>query len=228
VNLSLPKTVNDDGKTISTGIFKEPTNGPASVKRLNIAGDQQADLKFHGGVCKAVYAYPFEHYAHWEAELKRQDLVYGQFGENLTITGLLEDNVFIGDLLRAGTALFEVTQPRVPCVKLGIRMGGLRKFPQQFLKSGLVGFYLRVLEEGTIEENDPIEHIRADSESMTIKEIHHAMHFAKHDLQAARKAYGIESLAPGWCRKFESRLAAAGEPFEKREHHLEEQCCISL
>jgi len=228
VNVSLQKTVSDKGKRISTGIFKEPAKGPISVKKLNLAGDEQADRKFHGGVCKAVYAYPFEHYERWAQELKRQELTYGQFGENLTVTALLEENVFIGDHLRVGSALFEVTQPRVPCFKLGIKMGGLSEFPRQFLKSGLVGFYLRVLEEGTIAANEPIEHIRVDSESMSITDIHVAMHFDKHNLVLARKAHAIEALAPGWCRKFESRLTAAGESFEARVHPLESDCCVSL
>ena len=213
---------------MSTGIFKEPVKESVLVKKLNLEGDQQADLKFHGGVCKAVYAYPFKHYVHWERVLNRKDFVFGQFGENLTIDGLTENDVYIGDTLRVGSALFEVTQPRVPCFKLGIRMGGLNEFPKSFLTSGLVGFYLRVLEEGSIAEGDDVEHRRVDSNSLSISEIHHAMHFDKNNISLAKKALEIEALPPGWCKAFEKRLAAAGEPFEVRVHPLASECCSGL
>ena len=125
LNLSLPITVDQGNKQVETGIFKTSVNAPVMVRELNIVGDKQADVKFHGGVCKAVYAYPFEHYAHWEQKLGRTDFSFGQFGENFTVEGLSEKNVSIGDILNIGSAVFEVTQPRLPCFKLGIRMGGL-------------------------------------------------------------------------------------------------------
>lgn len=228
VNVSQGKTVADDGKTVETGIFKEPVEGSVTVRTLNLDGDRQADREFHGGACKAVYAYPFEHYDFWERDLGRTDFGYGQFGENLTVEGLLEDDVCVGDLLRVGTSIFELTQPRVPCFKLGIRMGGLRDFPNRFLKSGRVGFYLRVVEEGAIQAGDTVEHVRVDPDGMTIRELHHAMHFDRRNVEAARKALGLAALSPGWCRGFERRLAAAGVPFEPRRHPLDSQCCAGL
>ena len=228
VNLSLPRPVSHNGKTVPTGIFKEPVDGPIVARTLNLEGDRQADLKSHGGACKAVYAYPFEHYAHWERELNRTNFAFGQFGENLTVEGLLEGEVYVGDVLHVGSAVFEVTQPRVPCFKLGIRMGGLSDFPNRFLRSGLVGFYLRVLEEGTVSAGAKIEQVRTDPDSMSIHDIHHTMHFDKRNFDAAKKALGLDALSPGWCRGFERRLLAAGVPFEVREHPLERECCVGL
>lgn len=228
INLSLPKTVAHKGKTVSTGIFKEPVDSPITVRKLNLQGDQQADLKSHGGVCKALYAYPNEHYAHWTRELDRTDFSFGQFGENFTVEGMLESEVYVGDLLQLGSAVFEVTQPRVPCFKLGIRMGGLDDFPNRFLRSGLVGFYLRVLEEGTVSARMKIERIRTAADSLSIRDIHEIMHFDKRNFDAAKKALGIDALSPGWCRAFERRLSAAGVPFEARKHPLEKECCEGL
>src|SRR5947209_6733006 len=123
VNVSLPKVVEFRGRAVPTSIFKEPVGGRVLVRRLSLAGDWQADLRSHGGLNKAVYAYPLEHYARWSEELGRGDLRPGQFGENLTVEGLAEDAVRLGDVFRVGGALLEVTQPRIPCFKLGIRMG---------------------------------------------------------------------------------------------------------
>jgi len=122
VNVSQPKEVEHNGKTVTTGIFKEPVTGRVIVRKLNLDGDGQADLKHHGGEHKAVYAYPFEHYAFWRGELDRDDLTPGQFGENFTVEGMLEDEVHIGDVFRVGKALVQVTQPRVPCSKIGLKM----------------------------------------------------------------------------------------------------------
>ena len=228
INLSLTKTVTHRGKTVSTGIFKEPASGPTEVRKLNLQDDRQADLKSHGGVCKAVYAYPIEHYTHWARELERVDFSFGQFGENFTVEGMLESEVYVGDVLQMGNVVFQVTQPRVPCFKLGIRMGGLDDFPNQFLRSGLVGFYLRVLEEGTISAGMKIERISTRSDGMSIQDIHQFMHFDKRNLDAAKKAIEIDALSPGWCRAFKRRLAAAGVPFEARTHPLEKECCGGL
>src|SRR5262245_11598118 len=156
VNVSLPKHVEFDGRTVSTSIFKEPTNGPVFVRRLSLTGDWPADLRFHGGSNKAVYAYPLEHYAFWSSELGRDDLHPGQFGENLTLQGLTEDLARLGDHYRVGSALLEVTQPRYPCFKLGIKMGDPH-FPRRFLASGRTGYYLRVLEEGEVSAGDTVE-----------------------------------------------------------------------
>lgn len=228
INLSLTKTVTYRGKTVPTGIFKEPANGPTEVRKLNLQGDRQADLESHGGVCKAVYAYPTEHYTHWARELERADLSFGQFGENLTVEGMRESDVYVGDVLRLGNVVFEVTQPRVPCFKLGIRMGGLDGFPDRFLRSGLVGFYLRVLEEGTVSAGMTIERISTQSDGMSIQDIHQLMHFDKRNLDAAERALDIDALSPGWRRALERRLSIAGVPFETRTHPLEKECCSGL
>ena len=147
VNVSLPKEVSHEGKTITTSIFKEPVHGRVMVRRLNIDGDDQADRRVHGvGFDMAIYAYPVEHYAFWEKELGRDSFPYGQFGENLTVSGLSEDTVRVGDVFRVGEALLQVTQPRIPCFKLAMRMGEGPDFPARFQQSGRMGFYLRVLE----------------------------------------------------------------------------------
>lgn len=156
VNVSRPKPVQYRGKTVQTGIFKEPIAGPVMVRTLNIDGDQQADLTVHGGRDKAVYLYPAESYALWEDDLAR-DLPYGHFGENLTITGLLEESVRVDDLIEVGEVLLQVTEPRFPCFKLGIKMGR-QTFLKQFLRSGRSGFYCRVLREGVIEAGNAITH----------------------------------------------------------------------
>ncbi len=228
INLSLPKPVPHKGREVATGIFKEPVEGPIRVGRLNLEGDGQADLVAHGGACKAVYAYPFEHYDYWSRELGRTDFAFGQFGENFTVGGLLEEEVLIGDLLKIGDAVLEVTQPRMPCFKLGIRMGGLDDFPQTFLKSGLVGFYLRVVQEGPIVAGAAIERIKTDPNSMSVRGISELMHFDKGNTEDAKKALSLEALAPGWCRAFEERLSNAGIAFEPRDHPLESECCKGL
>ncbi len=152
VNLGRPRTIVWQGRKVRTGIFKEPVAGKVDLGTLNLEGDGQADLRVHGGVDKAVYAYPVEHYPTWSAELGRS-LPYGQFGENLTLEGLTEDEARIGDRYRIGSALLEVSQPRVPCFKLGIRMED-DAFPQRFLESLRSGFYLRVAAPGTLEAGD--------------------------------------------------------------------------
>ena len=170
VNVGLPRTLPHDGGAVLTGIVKEPVAGPVAVALTNLAGDAQADLSVHGGIDKAVYAYPHEHYATWRDELGRDDLAPGHFGENLTLEGLLEDDVSIGDVFRMGTATFEVSQPRVPCFKLAIRMGD-PAFAKPFLRSGRVGFYLRVRQEGDVRAGDPVVRELAARESMTIREV---------------------------------------------------------
>ena len=227
INVSMSRSVTHNGQSILTGIFKEPVDGPVSVRRLNLEGDQQADLKAHGGACKAIYVYPSEHYAHWARELGRSDFVHGQFGENFTVEGMLEADVHIGDILQLGSVALEVTQPRVPCFKLGLRMGS-DTFPNRFLRSGLVGFYLRVLQEGEVDVGMTIKRIRTRNRSMSIRDIHQAMHFDRNDTAAAQAALDIQALAPGWRRRFEQRLLAAGIAYSTRKHPLEQECCSGL
>jgi MOSC domain-containing protein YiiM len=158
INVGLPKAVLIDGEQIQTAIFKAPTAGSMKVTKLNLKGDQQADLSVHGGPDKAVYVYSWENILYWRQQLQREDLGPGSFGENLTVEGLLDQEVAIGDELEAGTARFQVTQPRLPCFKLAARIG-LPGFPKVFLQSGRTGFYLRVLEEGVISAGDSIRRI---------------------------------------------------------------------
>jgi len=154
VNVALPCTVTWNEREVLTGIFKRPVLGRVTVRELGLEGDGQADLTVHGGVGKAVYAYPSEHYDYWHHELKR-DLTWGMFGENLTTAGLLEDSVRIGDRFRVGSVVLEVTQPRFPCYKLGIKFGSM-EMVQRFQDSGKSGFYLAVRSEGEIAAGDPI------------------------------------------------------------------------
>ena len=202
VNVSQPKEVLYNGKPIKTGIFKEPVSGRTMMRRLNLDGDGQGDLTVHGGIHKAVYAYPAEHYDYWKRELGRDDLTYGKFGENLTVEGLLEEKVHIGDVFRVGEALVEVSQPRVPCFKLGIKMG-IPQIVKPFLESGRVGFYVRVLEEGEVGAGDTIERTKIGEGQMTVKEIVHLRHFDNTNAAAAEKAANLPALTPSWRDSFE-------------------------
>ncbi len=172
INVARPKTFDYFGHTVTTGIYKQPIDGRVMVRRLNIDGDEQADTRVfaadqvHGGELKAVYIYAADHYDHWRRELNRE-LPHGQFGENLTVAGALEDAVRIGDTLRVGGALLEVTQPRTPCYKLDIKMEQ-PEFMKQFLASGRTGFYVRVLEEGEIGAGDEMSVIETDASRPTV------------------------------------------------------------
>ena len=201
VNVSQPKEVSYNGERIKTGIFKEPVSGRTMMRRLNIDGDGQGDPTIHGGIDKAVYVYPIEHYDYWKHELGRDDLTYGQFGENLTVEGLLEETVHIGDVFRVGEALVEVSQPRVPCFKLGIKMGN-PQIVKPFLASERVGFYVRVLEEGEVGAGDAIERTKVGDGGMTVKEIVHLRHFDNANMVAAEKAANLPALTPSWRDSF--------------------------
>jgi len=168
VNVSLARSVPWKGGTVSTGIYKEPTDRRVRVRTLGLEGDEQVDRRAHGGPRKTVYGYPGEHYALWRRELARSDLAWGAFGENLTTEGLLEADVHAGDRYRVGTAVLEVTQPRFPCYKLGIRVGREDILPL-FLKSGRSGFYFAVVQEGEVAAGDGIEVVSRAVERPTIK-----------------------------------------------------------
>lgn len=196
VNASLPQEIPYRGGTLRTGIYKQPVRGRVWLHRLNLEGDGQADLEAHGGMDKAVYAYPFEHYATWSHELDRQDFAFGQFGENFTTEGLLEDAVYIGDVYRIGSALAEVSQPRAPCYKLAHKMG-LPDFVKTFTASERAGFYLRVLEEGEVEAGDSIERIRTGPEKISVRQVFHAL-FADADTETASRAVQLLALAESW------------------------------
>ena len=206
VNVSLPKEVPYKGKTITTGIFKEPVEGRVMLRETNLDGDGQADLKAHGGTYKAVYVYSIENYNYWKRELGRDDFTFGQFGENFTVEGMLDDEVHIGDIFRVGDALVEVTQPRVPCFKLGLRMG-MVEFPKLFHNGERPGFYLRVLEEGEVGAGDVFERVEADPERMTVRDVYHLLYFDKENVEGAKKALCVKALSPGWRGSFEEIVA---------------------
>lgn len=207
VNAGLPREVQWRGKTVRTSIFKAPVTGRVRVARLNVDGDRQSDLSVHGGVDKAVYAYPSEHYPFWRNELPGTELAPGAFGENLTTEGLREGAVRIGDRFRAGTAEFVVTQPRIPCFKLGIRFGrpGIVK---RFLHSGRSGFYLAVVQEGEIGAGDPIELVAAGDGPITVADITSLYAGTATDPDLLRRASKLAALPESWRAHFRERLAA--------------------
>ncbi len=208
VNVSVPKEVQNKDKTVWTGIFKEPVNGRVMLRPSPIEGDGQASPK-HGGVHRVAYVYSIENYEYWKRELGRDAFNYGQFGENFTVEGMTEDAVHIGDVFRVGGALVEVSQPRMPCSKLDIRLG-VPGFFKRFLKSGRVGFFLRALEAGAVGAGDAVERVRVGPERMTVREVSRLLSFDKANLEDAEKALRIEALSPGWRRAFAERLINAG------------------
>ena len=207
VNVSQLTTVDYRGRSVATGIFKAPVAGRVMARRMTLEGDRQADLSVHGGADKAVYVYPSEHYMTWTQELGQNDLPMGQFGENLTVEGMLEETVHIGDTFRVGGALLQVTQPRVPCYKLGLKMGSAR-FPKTFLASYRTGYYMRVLEEGTVGAGDSIERIGTDPERMTIPQAVRLAFFEPDDVPALEKVLRIEALSQDWRTMFQEQLTA--------------------
>ena len=205
VNVSPPRDVAYNGKVVKTGIFKEPVKRRIRLRKLGLDGDGHGDLTVHGGIDKAVYAYPIEHYEHWRREVGRDELSFGQFGENLTVEGLLEEEVHIGDVFWIGGAHVQITQPRVPCFKLGLKMG-LPTFPKQFLASERSGFYLRVLVEGEIGAGDSIERIKIDSARLSIKEVHHLYYFDNCNRQGIKRVLDVTALSDSWRESFEGFL----------------------
>lgn len=208
VNAGLPREVIANGRFVTTGIFKQPVEGRVRVRTLNIDGDGQADLTVHGGFDKAVYAYPHEHYALWESELGRHDFTPGQFGENLTTSGLLEDDVRIGDVFAIGSAHFEVSQPRIPCFKLALRME-MPQFPKLFLKSRLTGFYLRVVQEGEIGTGDAISRVTTDPQQLTVREVFDVAYGGGAERAAIQLAMDMPALAESWREMFAELFAKA-------------------
>jgi MOSC domain-containing protein YiiM len=209
VNVSQPKEVRQNGKIITTGIFKESVPGRVMLRALNLDGDGQADLNAHGGVHKAAYAYSIENYEYWKRELGRDDFRYGQFGENFTVEGMLEDVVHLGDVFRVGGAMVQISEPRAPCAKLALKMG-LPQFPKRFLASERVGFYLRVLREGEVGAGDVIEQVEAEPERMTVRQFVHLAYFDEGNLEGVRRALRIRGLPPDWREWLEDVLAKAG------------------
>jgi ferredoxin-NADP reductase/MOSC domain-containing protein YiiM/ferredoxin len=205
VNVGLPRDIPWKGRTVHTGVWKSPVHGSCRVRRLNLDGDGQGDLAGHGGEHRAVFVYQMESYRYWQEQLKRSDFVYGQFGENFTIEGLTDDVVCIGDRFQIGTALFEVTQPRVTCFRVGIRMNEPR-MASLLTSSGRPGFYFRVLREGEVSAGDEIVKAGEAQERMTVTEINALLYLPNHSSDRLEHALRIEALSKGWRGSFESLL----------------------
>ena len=205
VNVGMPKDVAWQGKTVFTGVFKDPVTGPRRVRRLNVDGDGQGDRAGHGGEQRAVFVYQTDSYRYWERELGRNDFVDGQFGENFTVEGLSDAEVCIGDRYRIGTAVFEVTQPRVTCYRVGIRLNDPR-IPALLVSHRRPGFYFRVLEEGDVEAGDEIVKLASGPEQMTVAEIDALLYLPGHPRQQLLRALRIPALSPGWQASFKALL----------------------
>jgi MOSC domain-containing protein YiiM len=205
LNVALPRLVEYNGEPVTTGIFKEPVQGPVMLRTLNLDGDRQADLSVHGGVSKAVYAYPSEHYEFWKKELPEMELPYGMFGENFTSEGLFEEGVNVGDRFRFGKAELMVTEPRLPCYKLGIKFGRA-DILRRFLQSRRTGFYFAVLKEGEVKAGDAIELLSRDANNIAISDITRLYAFEKDDLETLRRAAKLEALSESWREYFAKQI----------------------
>jgi MOSC domain-containing protein YiiM len=208
VNVGLPRFVMSNGEAVSTGIFKEPVMGRVMLRTLNLDGDRQADLSVHGGPSKAVYVYPSEHYDYWKHELPAMKLPWGMFGENFTTADLFESELNIGDKFRVGSALVMVTEPRMPCYKLGIKFGR-PDIVKKFLASERTGFYFAVLEEGEVGVGDQIELIERTKHGVRVSNITRLYTREKHNTGLLRRAIEVEALPESWRSYFQHRLEKA-------------------
>ena len=208
VNVGLPRDIAWRGETVRTAIWKEPVQGRRMVRRLNIDGDKQGDLAGHGGEQRAVFVYQMESYHYWERQLGRDDFVFGQFGENFTVDGLSDEEVCIGDQYRIGSALFEVTQPRVTCYRVGIRMNE-PQMPALLVAHKKPGFYLRVLQEGEVEAGGEIVKVAEGPERMTVAEIDGMLYLGSHSREQLERALRLPALSPGWKGSFQALLEQA-------------------
>jgi len=205
LNVGLPRVVESNGEPVTTAIFKEPKQGPVMLRTLNLDGDRQADLRVHGGVSKAVYGYPVEHYEFWRRELPDMELPFGMFGENFTTEGLREDTLNVGDRFRIGEAELMVSEPRLPCYKLGIKFGR-SDILRRFLQSRRTGFYFAVEKEGQVEAGDQIELLSRDSNNITIADITRLYAFEKDDVDTLRRAVELEALSESWREYFQKQI----------------------
>ena len=208
LNVGLPREVIWHGRNVTTGIFKEPVAGRTALRKLNLDGDRQADLTVHGGEYKAVYCYPVEHYEYWKKELQGRELPMGMFGENFTTVGLDENDVHIGDRFRVGSAKVVVTQPRLPCYKLGVRFGS-DDMVKRFLVSGRGGFYLAVTREGEVGVGDEVAVISRDANAVPVSEItrlYVAKRYGAEELASLRRALQVEALPEDWKHYFRERM----------------------
>ena len=212
VNTGLPREVNWHGRIVTTGIFKQPIENHVAVRNLNLDGDRQADLTVHGGEYKAVYCYPVAHYDYWTRELPGQQLPMGMFGENFTTDGLLEDSVYIGDQFSVGSAEVIVTQPRLPCYKLGVRFQS-DDMVKRFLASGRTGFYLAVTHEGEVGAGDEIKVIDRDPNRIPVSEVtrlYIAKRYGDDEVSSVRRALRVAALPGSWREYFRERLQKIG------------------
>jgi len=205
LNVGLPRLVLRGEEPVSTGIFKQPVAGRVRLRTLNLEGDRQADLSVHGGPYKAVYLYPSEHYPFWKSELPEMDLPWGMFGENFTTTGLLENETNIGDRFRVGSAELMVTQPRMPCYKLGLRFGRADMI-RRFLVSERTGFYLSVSKEGEVGVGDEFELIEKNPSGVTVVEVTRLYGSDKNNVDLIKRAIANEALPESWKSYFQERL----------------------
>jgi MOSC domain-containing protein YiiM len=205
INVGGPREVQWRKKTVTTSIFKAPVSGRIRVNRLNLVGDQQSDLTVHGGVDKAVYVYPSEHYEYWREQLPGSPLPWGTFGENFTSEGLLEDEIRIVDRLRIGTAEFAVTQPRMPCFKLGIRFDRA-DMVKRFLQSGRSGFYLSVFQEGEVTAGDTVTFIARDENTVSVADVVSLYAVDGENQDLLRRASKLPALPESWRDYFRQRL----------------------
>lgn len=207
VNVGLPRKILFNGQIITTAIFKDPVKGPISLRKINLDGDKQADLTVHGGLDKAVYSYPSEHYDYWRKQFPNMDLVWGMFGENFTTEGLFEDAVNVGDQFQIGSAKLVATQPRMPCYKLGVRFGRMDVI-RRFMASGRPGIYFKVLTEGEVQTDDKIKIIRRDKNNVTVKDIV-SLYIARNDInniETMKRATKIRDLPEGWRHEFQQKI----------------------
>ena len=205
INVGKPRSVAHNGKRVRTGIFKSAVAGRVKVNELNLEGDRQADLRYHGGWSKAVYAYPHEHYDFWRATLPALDYPFGAFGENLSTTGILENEICIGDKLEIGSARFIVTEPRFPCYKLGIRFD-LPEIVLSFYLSGRYGFYLAVEKQGEIEAGAPIEIVHRDENRVSIGDIIRLKNDLSKDKDLINRALQVDALPEDLKRRLRGKL----------------------
>lgn len=207
VNIGLPREITWHGRSVTTGIFKQPVKGRIALRKLNLDGDRQADLTVHGGEHKAVYCYPVAHYDYWKTELPDRQLPMGMFGENFTTDGLLEDSVHIGDRFAVGSAEVMITQPRLPCYKLGVRFQS-DDMVKRFLASGRTGFYLAVTREGDVEAGDDIKVISREPSAIPVSKITQ-LYIAKRygdDVALVNRALEVAALPESWKEYFRERL----------------------
>ena len=206
LNVAYPRLTLYKGQSISTGIFKQPVSGAVMLRSLNLDGDRQADLSVHGGVYKAVYGYPSEHYEFWRQELPEAKLPWGAFGENFTTEGLLEQDLHVGDRLQIGAAILIVRQPRNPCYKLAAKFQR-DDMIERFLRSGRSGFYFSVEQEGTVQTGDTFEFLSREPKAITIAELNRLYVDDRYDRELLEKAIASMDLPKAWQHYYEERLA---------------------